>query len=35
MIKDSIELWPRLIEIAYVQKKRSGLPCVYVNNQRK
>ena len=35
MIKGSIELWPNLIEIAFVQKRRSGLPCVYVNNHRK
>jgi len=35
IIKGSIQLWPRLIEIAYVQKKRSGLPWIYVNNQRR
>ena len=35
VIKGSIKLWPHLIEIASVQKRRSGLPCIYVNNQRR
>jgi hypothetical protein len=33
-IKGSIELWPTLIEIAYLQKDRRGLPQTKVNNKR-
>lgn len=34
-IKGSIELWPTLIEIAYFQKNRQGLPQIRVNNKNK
>jgi hypothetical protein len=34
VIKDSIELWPTLVEICYFQKFRSGLPRLRVQNQR-
>jgi hypothetical protein len=33
VIKDSIELWPTLVEIAYFQKDRRGLPQLRVRNQ--
>jgi hypothetical protein len=33
VIKDSIELWPTLVEIAYFQKDRHGLPQLRVQNQ--
>jgi hypothetical protein len=33
-IKGSIELWPTLVEIAYLQKDRRGLPQTKVNNKR-
>ena len=33
-IKGSIELWPTLVEIAYLQKDRRGLPRTKVNNRR-
>jgi hypothetical protein len=33
VIKDSIELWPTLVEIAYFQKDRRGLPQLRVKNQ--
>ena len=35
VIKASIQLWPTLVEIAYFQKRRGGLPETRVNNQRK
>lgn len=35
VIKASIQLWPSLVEIAYFQKRRSGLPQTRVENQRK
>ena len=35
VIKASIQLWPTLVEIAYFQKRRSGLPQVRVANHRK
>jgi hypothetical protein len=35
VIKASIQLWPTLIEIAYFQKRRGGLPETKVSNQRK
>ena len=35
VIKSSIQLWPALVEIAYFQKQRSGLPQIQVQNQRK
>ena len=35
VIKSSIQLWPSLVEIAYFQKERCGLPQTQVNNQRK
>ena len=34
IIKDSIELWPTLVEICYFQKFRQGLPRVRVHDQR-
>jgi hypothetical protein len=33
-IKGSIELWPTLVEIAYLQKDRRGLPQTKVKNRR-
>jgi hypothetical protein len=33
VIKDSIELWPTLVEISYFQKDRHGLPRLRVRNQ--
>ena len=35
VIKASIQLWPTLVEIAYFQKRRSGLSETLVANQRK
>ncbi len=35
IIRGSIELWPSLVEIVYFQKRRSGLPQIRVQNQRK
>jgi hypothetical protein len=35
VIKASIQLWPTLVEIAYFQKRRCGLPETRVLNQRK
>jgi len=35
VIKASIQLWPSLVEIAYFQKQRGGLPETRVANQRK
>jgi hypothetical protein len=35
VIKASIQLWPTLVEIAYFQKRRSGLPQMRVENHRK
>jgi hypothetical protein len=35
VIKASIQLWPTLVEIAYFQKSRGGLPETLVANQRK
>jgi hypothetical protein len=35
VIKASIQLWPTLIEIAYFQKRRGGLPETRVLNKRK
>src|SRR5258708_9190912 len=35
VIKASIQLWPTLVEIAYFQKRRSGLAETLVANQRK
>ena len=34
VIKASIQLWPTLVEIAYFQKRRGGLPETRVQNQR-
>jgi hypothetical protein len=34
VIKDSIELWPTLVEISYFQKGRHGLPQLRVQNQK-
>jgi hypothetical protein len=34
VIKGSIELWPTLVEIAYLQKGRRGLPMLRVQNRR-
>jgi hypothetical protein len=34
VIKGSIELWPTLVEIAYFQKNRTGLPQIRVQNQK-
>ena len=35
VIKGSIELWPTLVEIAYFEKSRRGLPMTKIANQRK
>jgi len=35
IIKASIQLWPTLVEIAYFEKRRNGLPKLRVNNQKK
>lgn len=35
VIKGSIQLWPSLIEIAYFEKRRNGLPRTRVANQKK
>jgi hypothetical protein len=35
VIKASIQLWPTLVEIAYFEKRRHGLPRTLVSNQRK
>jgi hypothetical protein len=35
VIKASIQLWPTLVEIAYFQKRRSGLSETLVANQRR
>jgi hypothetical protein len=35
VIKGSLELWPTLVEICYLQKGRRGLPQIRVNNRRK
>jgi hypothetical protein len=35
VIKGSIELWPTLVEICYLQKGRRGLPWVRIQNQKK
>ncbi len=34
VIKGSIELWPTLVEIAYFQKNRIGLPQIRVQNEK-
>jgi hypothetical protein len=34
VIKSSIELWPTLVEIAYFQKDRRGLPQLRVQNKK-
>src|ERR1019366_1824110 len=35
VIKASIQLWPTLIEIAYFEKRRNGLPKTRVCNQKR
>ena len=35
VIKGSIQLWPSLVEIAYFEKRRHGLPKTRVANQKK
>jgi hypothetical protein len=35
IIKGSIQLWPTLVEIAYFEKRRNGLPKTRVSNQKK
>jgi hypothetical protein len=35
VIKGSLELWPTLVEVCYLQKGRKGLPQIRVQNQRK
>jgi hypothetical protein len=35
VIKGSIQLWPTLVEIAYFEKRRNGLPKTRVSNQKK
>src|SRR5262249_50005484 len=35
VIKGSIQLWPTLVEIAYFEKRRNGLPKALVPNQKK
>ena len=32
--KGSLEIWPTLVEITYLQKKRSGLPLMRVAPKR-
>lgn len=34
LIKGSLELWPTLVEISYLEKQRRGLPRAHVGNQR-
>jgi len=34
VIKGSIELWPTLVEIAYFQKNRNGLPQIRIKNEK-
>jgi hypothetical protein len=34
VINGSIELWPTLVEIAFFEKARHGLPLLRVANQR-
>jgi hypothetical protein len=34
VIKGSIELWPTLVEIAYFQKNRNGLPQIRIQNKK-
>jgi hypothetical protein len=33
--KGSLELWPTLVEVVYLQKRRSGLPLLRVGNPRR
>jgi hypothetical protein len=35
VIKGSIQLWPTLVEIAYFEKRRNGLPKTRVRNQKR
>lgn len=35
IIKGSIQLWPTLVEIAYFEKRRNGLPQLHVRNQKR
>jgi len=35
VIKGSIQLWPTLVEIAYFEKRRNGLPKTRIRNQKK
>jgi hypothetical protein len=35
VIKASIQLWPSLVEIAYFEKRRNGLPKTRVCNRKK
>jgi len=35
VIKGSLELWPTLIEICYLEKKRNGFPQIRVDNHKK
>ena len=35
VIKGCIQLWPTLVEIAYFEKRRNGLPKTLVHNQKK
>jgi hypothetical protein len=35
VIKGCIQLWPTLVEIAYFEKRRNGLPKIRVHNQKK
>jgi hypothetical protein len=35
VIKASIQLWPTLVEIAYFEKRRNGLPKTRVCNQKR
>jgi hypothetical protein len=35
VIKGSIQIWPTLVEIAYFEKSRHGLPKVRVENGKK
>ena len=35
VIKGSVQLWPTLVEIAYFEKRRNGLPKTRISNQKK
>ena len=35
VFKGSLELWPTLVEICYLEKRRHGLPLARVENRRR